>query len=187
VKIFDFGLAKELQEDKRDENGLYRLTAMTGSPRYMAPGTSFFRKYLLKYVILLNVTHTHLFRFRFISEVGNGKPYNASCDIYSFAILFWEMYGCKVPFELYTMKSLKAKVWNDPHKRPFIQQAWSDSIRTLLEQAWSHDISKRPTMAEITKILRNECVSCRGGDDSGLSMAGGGRPLSSVDLSLQEK
>jgi serine/threonine protein kinase len=169
VKIFDFGLAKELHEDKRDENGLYNLTALTGSPRYMAPGTSFFRKYLLKCMILLNVTtHTHLFRFRFISEVGNEQPYNASCDIYSFAILFWEMFGCKVPFELYTMKSLKAKVWNDPHKRPFIQEAWPDSIRMLLERAWSHDISERPNMTEITKILRNECVRCRGGDDSGL-------------------
>ena len=39
VKVFDMGLAKEITEDiKRDDDGLYKLTAMTGSPRYMAPG-----------------------------------------------------------------------------------------------------------------------------------------------------
>lgn len=37
VKIFDFGLAKELDPDK-SEDGLYKLTGDTGSPRYMAPG-----------------------------------------------------------------------------------------------------------------------------------------------------
>ena len=38
VKVFDFGLAKELYDDQKKEDGLYNLTAMTGSPRYMAPG-----------------------------------------------------------------------------------------------------------------------------------------------------
>lgn len=31
VKIFDFGLAKELQDSERDENGLYRMTCLTGT------------------------------------------------------------------------------------------------------------------------------------------------------------
>jgi serine/threonine protein kinase len=38
IKLFDFGLAKELKDDMQKENGLYHLTADTGSPRYMAPG-----------------------------------------------------------------------------------------------------------------------------------------------------
>ena len=37
IKIFDFGLAKELHPDDKMENGLYNLTGDTGSPRYMAP------------------------------------------------------------------------------------------------------------------------------------------------------
>jgi serine/threonine protein kinase len=40
VKLFDFGLAKEIHPENRDENGLYKLTAMTGSLQYMAPGPS---------------------------------------------------------------------------------------------------------------------------------------------------
>jgi hypothetical protein len=38
VKIFDFGLAKELDESQKLEDGTYHLTADTGSLRYMAPG-----------------------------------------------------------------------------------------------------------------------------------------------------
>jgi serine/threonine protein kinase len=70
IKIFDFGLAKELTEGVRNTDGTYNLTEMTGSPRYMAP------------------------------EVANAKPYNATCDSYSFAILLWEMVSLQVPYEM---------------------------------------------------------------------------------------
>lgn len=37
VKIFDFGLAKELPTSEKLADGTYNLTADTGSMRYMAP------------------------------------------------------------------------------------------------------------------------------------------------------
>jgi serine/threonine protein kinase len=37
VKIFDFGLAKEFDPAKKAADGTYKLTADTGSLRYMAP------------------------------------------------------------------------------------------------------------------------------------------------------
>jgi len=37
VKIFDFGLAKELDQSKILEDDTYNLTGDTGSMRYMAP------------------------------------------------------------------------------------------------------------------------------------------------------
>ena len=51
IKVFDFGLAKEVHENLSDGDGCYNLTAMTGTPRYMAP------------------------------EVALNKPYNESCDV----------------------------------------------------------------------------------------------------------
>lgn len=36
VKLFDFGLSRELPERKLDD-GTYHMTGDTGSPRYMAP------------------------------------------------------------------------------------------------------------------------------------------------------
>ena len=46
IKIFDFGLVAELRDEYRDPFGLHHLTGMTGSPRYMAPGT-FLRPWIL--------------------------------------------------------------------------------------------------------------------------------------------
>ena len=80
VKIFDFGLAKEYDPMTQDANGLYKMTADTGSPRYMAP------------------------------EVFLGKPYNELVDVYSFSILLWEILQLETPYEGYTMNMLTKKV-----------------------------------------------------------------------------
>ena len=39
VKLFDFGLAKELKPELKAKSEGYLLTGNTGSRRYMAPGT----------------------------------------------------------------------------------------------------------------------------------------------------
>ena len=96
------------------------------------------------------------------------KPYNQSVDAYSFAILFWQMYSCQTPFEIYTMSKLKERVWTGEHKRPFVQEAWPVPIKSLLRRAWSQEIKERPSFNQIYKILRNECVRVREGNDSGL-------------------
>eukprot|EP00561_Arcocellulus_cornucervis_P008751 CAMPEP_0185827128 /NCGR_PEP_ID=MMETSP1322-20130828/31893_1 /TAXON_ID=265543 /ORGANISM="Minutocellus polymorphus, Strain RCC2270" /LENGTH=862 /DNA_ID=CAMNT_0028524859 /DNA_START=250 /DNA_END=2838 /DNA_ORIENTATION=- len=71
VKVFDFGLAKELTA--RDRVGLdqYKASGLTGSRRYMAP------------------------------EVVLCKPYGLSVDVFSFGIFLWELLAMKEPFEDY--------------------------------------------------------------------------------------
>ena len=105
VKIFDFGLSKELDPTTKDEDGFYKMTADTGSPRYMAP------------------------------EVFLGKRYNESVDVYSFSILMWQILKLQTPFEGYTMNLLKKKVidggtrpkcdpkWS-PQIRALLQNGW---------------------------------------------------------------
>jgi len=61
VKLFDFGLSFEITEECASVDGLYELSGNTGSMRYMAP------------------------------EVALGHPYNHKVDVYSFAILFWQV------------------------------------------------------------------------------------------------
>lgn len=80
VKIFDFGLAKQLNPDKRDKNDCYKLTGDTGSPRYMAP------------------------------EVALFNPYNLTVDCYSFGILFYQILAMETPFEHYNMSMFKKSV-----------------------------------------------------------------------------
>lgn len=138
VKLFDFGFATEMKDSRRASNDLYNLTGMTGSPRYMSP------------------------------EVANEENYNEKCDVYSFAILVWEMLATKTPFEVYTMTTLRKRVWNGEHTRPFIDSSWPESVSELLENSWSKEISTRPSFEQITETLRKECVKARGGNDEGL-------------------
>ena len=107
VKIFDFGLAKEFDPIKQDTNGLYQMTADTGSPRYMAP------------------------------EVFLGKPYNELVDIYSFSILLWEILQLETPYDGFTMNLITKKVMEggarpkcDPKWSPpileLLRKGWGD-------------------------------------------------------------
>lgn len=75
VKLFDFGLAKELTEDEQMEGDVYKLSGKTGSLRYMAP------------------------------EVANEEPYNTSVDVYSFTILLWQICALETPFAVCNVKT----------------------------------------------------------------------------------
>jgi serine/threonine protein kinase len=109
VKIFDFGLAKEFDPMKQDKDGLYHMTADTGSPRYMAP------------------------------EVFLGKPYNELVDVYSFSILLWQILQLETPYDGYTMHMLTKKVieegsrpkcdpkWSQPVIN-LIHKGWGDIL-----------------------------------------------------------
>jgi len=61
LKLFDFGLAKELDSRQKNTTGLYEMSGATGSKRYMAP------------------------------EVSKSEPYYLTADIYSYGILLWEV------------------------------------------------------------------------------------------------
>eukprot|EP00536_Pseudo-nitzschia_multiseries_P018996 jgi/Psemu1/248987/estExt_Genewise1.C_35550001 len=138
VKLFDFGLAVEMKGSRKTDDGLYNFTGMTGTPRYMSP------------------------------EVANKEHYNEKCDVYSFAILLWEMLALKTPFEVYTMSKFHQVVWNGEQKRPYAQPSWPEPIKLLLQNAWSRDVNSRPNFARITQELRKHCVVARKGNDKGL-------------------
>ena len=112
--MFDFGLATELKRENRDSNGLYKLTGNTGSRRYMAP------------------------------EVARGEPYNQSVDIYSVAIILWEMLSLKIAFDGYTLESHDVMV-AQVGERPPMEKSWPEQIKEVLEKSWSHENKGRPS------------------------------------------
>jgi len=129
VKIFDFGLAKEIFPEDADKDGLYKLTEMTGSLQYMAP------------------------------EVAMGLPYNATCDVYSFSVLLWEMLALKRPYENYAPSAMPQKIWSGPHKRPLLDASWSETIQNMLKKGWSKDyVHERYSMKHMSAILQEECT-----------------------------
>jgi serine/threonine protein kinase len=69
VKVFDFGLSRELPEPCFNVNDTFSMTGKSGTLRYMAP------------------------------EVVLGQEYNQKADTYSWAVLFWECLSLEKPFE----------------------------------------------------------------------------------------
>ena len=139
IKVFDFGMAKELKHEDLQHDGTYQnLTHMTGTLRYMA------------------------------SEVFLGKPYNAACDVYSLAILLWEMLTCKVPFGNINRLDKFARKVMEAKKRPRIKRYWPVNIQDVIEKSWSPNWQDRYEVSEITRELRTSLVGLRDGDDSGL-------------------
>mmetsp|Transcript_2194 Transcript_2194/g.5456 ORF Transcript_2194/g.5456 Transcript_2194/m.5456 type:complete len:751 (-) Transcript_2194:113-2365(-) len=143
VRLFDFGLSRELLSSQKDASGTYKMTqlgiGLEGNPRYIAP------------------------------EVANGEPYNKSCDSYSFAVLVWQIMSCQTPNEEHDLKSFKEKVWAESvHERPPVDEKWPLPIRLLLTRSWAHNWHERGSMESICEILRQEVVAVRNGDESSL-------------------
>jgi len=112
VKIFDFGLAKELDQRKKLDDGTYNLTGDTGSPRYMAP------------------------------EVFLGKRYNETADTYSFSILCWQILALDIPFEHIKTNSMLKKSVILGGVRPKIKEEWGDSICRMLRECFVDNPSR---------------------------------------------
>jgi len=82
VKLFDFGLARELEDKDKVGDDVYQMSGNTGSARYMAP------------------------------EVALSQPYNKTADIYSFGIILWQICELETPFKSYDMVRFRQKVVN---------------------------------------------------------------------------
>jgi serine/threonine protein kinase len=98
---------------------------MTGSIRYLAP------------------------------EVADSKPYNHTCDVYSFAILLWQLLALKTPFDnCATKQTIQHHVCSG--KRPPVLNDWNKDIQLCLKQCWSKNLDERPDMKQVVEILRKE-------------------------------
>lgn len=138
MKIFDFGLAKEL--DPSLQHGCteyYELSGNTGSLRYMAP------------------------------EVARSEPYNLTADVYSFGLLLWQVCSLELPYDGMNRQDHSELVVYG-NERPQLDASWSTPLRILIKRAWEPDPSVRPSMESIYKILKREIITLRDGDTTGL-------------------
>ena len=78
------------------------------------------------------------------------------------------MLALTTPFEVYTIKRLKERVWSSQEKRPLVSESWSANIKLLLKRGWANDVSTRFTMAQVEGILKKECIRVRDGNSDGL-------------------
>eukprot|EP00521_Asterionellopsis_glacialis_P011988 CAMPEP_0195299234 /NCGR_PEP_ID=MMETSP0707-20130614/25131_1 /TAXON_ID=33640 /ORGANISM="Asterionellopsis glacialis, Strain CCMP134" /LENGTH=529 /DNA_ID=CAMNT_0040361575 /DNA_START=87 /DNA_END=1676 /DNA_ORIENTATION=- len=88
LKLFDFGLAKELNPNEGNFDGTYEMSGQTGSRRYMAP------------------------------EVALNEPYNLGADVYSFGILLWQICSMVEPFTDMSLREHMELVVKDNERPP---------------------------------------------------------------------
>lgn len=102
-----------------------KMTAETGSYRWMAP------------------------------EVIRHELYATPCDVYSYAILAWEMLTYRVPFDNMMPVEAAFAVAREA-KRPPIPSSCPSPVRQMLEACWAQEAKKRPTFSELCAALEAE-------------------------------
>ncbi|XP_015696147.1 serine/threonine-protein kinase STY8-like [Oryza brachyantha] len=119
----------------RQGNQVGQMTAETGTYRWMAP------------------------------EIINHKPYDHKADVFSFAIVLWELVTSKVPYD--NMTPLQAALGVRQGFRLEIPSSVHPRLSKLIQQCWDEDPDVRPVFAEIVieleDILQHSQANSRGG------------------------
>ncbi|XP_019182498.1 PREDICTED: serine/threonine-protein kinase Nek1-like [Ipomoea nil] len=123
VKLGDFGLCREGLEGD--------FSADVGSFRWMAPEV-----YSREQHGITRLT----------------TRYNHKVDVYSFAIVLWELLTNKTPFQGKDNNAIAQAVINN--ERPSLDEEHiPDDIHHLLESCWSNDPLQRPEFSHISELL----------------------------------
>jgi len=128
LKLFDFGLCRELRKKDLDSSGekLYKLTPFVGSIPYMAP------------------------------EVYFGKPYNLNADVYSFGLLLYEMACLKPLFQKKLFCGSKQDFYDGMRPEFPLKDSVSITLANLIAKCWSETHNKRPHMNYVHATLKIE-------------------------------
>ncbi|RCV37188.1 hypothetical protein SETIT_8G042900v2 [Setaria italica] len=106
------------------------MTAETGTYRWMAP------------------------------EVINHQPYDNKADVYSFAIVLWELMTSKIPYT--TMSPLQAAVGVRQGLRPQLPENAHPRLLNLMQRCWEVLPSDRPSFTDIIAELEDIQAQAQG-------------------------
>ena len=77
-------------------------------------------------------------------------------DVYSFAMIVYEMLNKKIPFDEISNKNRVFDEVVNKGNRPKITVDLPNCYHRLIERCWSQDPNDRPTFDEIVQILKND-------------------------------
>jgi len=123
IKLFDFGLAKELKKEQRIEEDKYHNSAKTGTKRYMAP------------------------------EVYMSNLYGLPADIYSFSVILWEMLSLSLPYAKMDAKEHVHQTFEKGRRPKVRSFNWPEEVKSLIKKGWSHEPVHRPKMDSVYNFL----------------------------------
>lgn len=90
-------------------------------------------------------------------EVMEGKPYTRASDVYSFAMVAYEMFTGCIPFK--SMRAIQLMFMVTEGERPKIDETFvPHELSQLLKHCWSQDPASRPDFDTIMTILDGEAL-----------------------------
>ena len=88
-------------------------------------------------------------------EVVEKKPTNKSCDVFSFAMVVWELIEQKLPFHDCPSEVVASHRIISGKRPPFIAE-WPKFLSDLIQVCWSQNPRDRPHFTDIVTSLENE-------------------------------
>lgn len=87
-------------------------------------------------------------------EIWKGEEYTKSSDVYSFAIVAYQILCFKRPFQNLTLIELISKIINGD--RPEFESMIPECYKNLICKCWSSDPKDRPSFNEIVDLLKHK-------------------------------
>ena len=91
-------------------------------------------------------------------EVLKSENYNEKADVYSFAIVMYEVLQKCMLLAFVSLRGIPAEVEQYIESvlsgfRPYLPSDWPAEVKTLLTKCWSSNLSDRPSMDTILESL----------------------------------
>lgn len=164
VKIFDFGMARQLKCSPicREENGLLSINSPSTRRRRRR------RPHQPQFVGEIAGS------FRYMPpEIMTGKGAWLQSDAYSYGIILWEVCSLSLPYDSFlkqlhnlghdplpcctsSQEALQKLVVRQRYRPSLVDDgciSGSPGLQSLLSQCWTHDVHLRPSFARIIKRL----------------------------------
>eukprot|EP01138_Halocafeteria_seosinensis_P006763 gb/GECG01006916.1/.p1 GENE.gb/GECG01006916.1/~~gb/GECG01006916.1/.p1 ORF type:complete len:419 (+),score=68.06 gb/GECG01006916.1/:1-1257(+) len=87
-------------------------------------------------------------------ELLTDRPFSKAVDVYSFGILLWEMWSCRIPFSGWRPADIRDNVSKGERPDTRIIKC-PDMILQLMKDCWQQDHKKRPDISTVAANLRN--------------------------------
>jgi len=92
-------------------------------------------------------------------EVLEGRKLTEKIDVYSFALILWEIIMRVQPYGEYkTVSELRRAVCKESVRPPIQKQGIPQCLCDIMAQCWEKDPAKRPSFVQVLEILKDSMV-----------------------------
>lgn len=158
LKLTDFGLSRKIQLCNGTDEAVERLNpsaeGLVAEASLNVQDNENEDRYVSRHDYMTRRVGTGLWMS---PEMLQSKPYSEKTDIYSLALVLWEIFAGVPPFEEVRTAQLQQAICVE-NVRPVVPETCPEEYRALLEQGWSVNPAARPSAVEmctvLTKLLR---------------------------------